>query len=126
LSEEALHLFIEMSRRGTKANRSAFACVLSTCADKATLECGTQLHAQLFKAGYGMGCFVGNALLALYFKCGSMEDARKAFDEMHEKDTASWNTMISGYARHGFGLKAWEIFELMKQTQIKPDDITLV
>ncbi|KAJ1704511.1 hypothetical protein LUZ63_004290 [Rhynchospora breviuscula] len=126
LSEEVLYMFREMFRRGTKANYSSYACALSTCADMATLNYGTQLHTQLFKVSYGMGCFVGNVLLTFYFKCGSMDDAQKVFDEMLEKDTASWNTMISGYARHGFGLKAWEVFDLMKQTQIKPDDITLV
>ncbi|XP_052168155.1 pentatricopeptide repeat-containing protein At4g02750 [Oryza glaberrima] len=125
-SEETLQLFIEMGRCGEWVNRSAFACVLSTCADIAALECGMQLHGRLIRAGYGVGCFVGNALLAMYFKCGNMEDARNAFEEMEERDVVSWNTMIAGYARHGFGKEALEIFDMMRTTSTKPDDITLV
>jgi pentatricopeptide repeat protein len=80
----------------------------------------------LIKAGYGVGCFVGNALLAMYFKCGNMEEAHSAFEEMEERDIVSWNTMIAGYARHGFGKEALEVFDTMRKTSTKPDDITLV
>ncbi|KAG2598795.1 hypothetical protein PVAP13_5KG395100 [Panicum virgatum] len=85
-----------------------------------------QLHSRLIKAGYGVGCFVGNALLAMYFKCGNMEEAHNAFEEMEERDVVSWNTMIAGYARHGFGKEALEVFDTMRKTSTKPDDITLV
>jgi pentatricopeptide repeat protein len=125
-SEETLQLFKEMGRCGEWVNRSAFACVLSTCADIAALECGMQLHSRLIKAGYGVGCFVGNALLAMYFKCGNMEEAHNAFGEMEERDVVSWNTMIAGYARHGFGKEALKVFDTMRKTSTKPDDITLV
>jgi pentatricopeptide repeat protein len=125
-SEETLQLFKEMGRCGEWVNRSAFACVLSTCADIAALECGMQLHSRLIKAGYGVGCFVGNALLAMYFKCGNMEEAHNTFEEMEERDVVSWNTMIAGYARHGFGKEALEVFDTMRKTSTKPDDITLV
>ncbi|KAG1346683.1 putative Pentatricopeptide repeat-containing protein [Cocos nucifera] len=94
--EEALRLFVEMGRSGERMNRSSFTCVLSPCADIAMLECGTQVHGRLVKAGYGMGCFVGNALLAMYCKCGSIDEAYKAFKEMAERDVVSWNTMIAG------------------------------
>ncbi|XP_072991373.1 uncharacterized protein [Typha latifolia] len=125
-SEEALRLFIEMGRSGEKMNRSSFTCALSTCADIALLECGMQVHGRLVKAGYGMGCFVGNALLAMYFKCGTIDEACKAFKEMEERDVVSWNTMIAGYARHGFGKEALEFFDMMRTTDTKPDDITMV
>lgn len=126
LSEETLQLFIKMGRCGEWVNRSAFACVLSTCADIAALECGMQLHGKLIKAGYGLGWFVGNALLAMYFKCGNTEDACNAFEEMEERDAVSWNTVIAGYARHGFGKDALEVFDTMRTTSTKPDNITLV
>jgi pentatricopeptide repeat protein len=80
----------------------------------------------LIKAGYGVGCFVGNALLDMYFKCGNMEEAHNAFEEMMERDVVSWNTMIAGYARHDFGKEALEVFDTMRKTSTKADDITLV
>ncbi|XP_020104021.1 pentatricopeptide repeat-containing protein At4g02750 [Ananas comosus] len=125
--EEALKLFIEMGRSGERMNRSAFTCALSTCADIAVLECGMQVHGRLMKAGYGMGCFVGNALIAMYFKCGSIKEALEAFEVMEERDVVSWNTMIMGYARHGLGKESLGVFDtMMRTTNTKPDDITMV
>ncbi|CAN6452881.1 unnamed protein product [Victoria cruziana] len=124
--EEALQLFIEMRRGGEKSNRSTFTCSLSTCADLAAVECGKQLHGLLVKVGYEMGCFVGNALLAMYCKCGSIDEAYGAFEKLKERDTVTWNTMIAGYARHGFGLEALRVFESMRTTNTKPDDVTMI
>ncbi|KAK9106125.1 hypothetical protein Scep_022969 [Stephania cephalantha] len=125
-SEEALHLFIEMKRDGERMNRSTFTCALSTCADIAALEFGKQVHGRLVKAGYEMGCYVGNALLAMYCKCGSIEEAYDAFEGISEKDLVSWNTMLMGYAKHGFGREALKVFDLMRMKNIKPDDVTMV
>lgn len=125
-SEEALHLFIEMKRCGERLNMSSFSCTLSTCAQIAALELGKQLHGRLVKAGYETGCFVGNALLLMYGKCGSIDEACSAFEDISEKDVVSWNTMIAGYARHGFGKEALAIFESMKRVGVKPDETTMV
>ncbi|MBA0657456.1 hypothetical protein Goklo_009740 [Gossypium klotzschianum] len=125
-SEEALRLFVDMKRDGERLNRSSFACALSTCAHIAALELGMQLHGRLVKAGYESGSFVGNALLLMYCKCGGIEEACSAFEEIMEKDIVSWNTMIAGYARHGFGKEALKIFESMKAAGVKPNDTTMV
>ncbi|GAV65048.1 PPR domain-containing protein/PPR_1 domain-containing protein/PPR_2 domain-containing protein/DYW_deaminase domain-containing protein [Cephalotus follicularis] len=125
-NEEALHLFVQMERDGEKLNRSSFACSFSTCANIAALELGMQLHGRVIKAGYETGFFVGNALLAMYCKCGSIDEAYNAFEGISEKDVVSWNTIIAGYARHGFGQKALMVFESMKKAGIRPDETTMV
>ncbi|XP_045820146.1 pentatricopeptide repeat-containing protein At4g02750 [Trifolium pratense] len=124
--EEALHMFVEIKRDGESLNRATFGCALSTCADIAALELGKQIHGQAVKTGYETGCFVGNALLAMYFKCGSIDEANDVFEGIEEKDVVSWNTMLAGYARHGFGRQALMIFDSMKTTGVKADEITMV
>ncbi|GMN46268.1 hypothetical protein TIFTF001_015450 [Ficus carica] len=124
--EDALQLFVEMKREGERLTRSSYTCALSTCAEIAALELGTQLHGRLVKAGFETGCYVGNALLVMYSKCGSIEEAYNVFKEIEEKDIVSWNTMIAGYARHGFGKEALTVFESMKAMGIIPDDVTMV
>ncbi|CAI9299853.1 unnamed protein product [Lactuca saligna] len=125
-NEEALRLFIEMKRDGERANRSIFSCILSTCAEITALELGKQFHAHLVKVGLGSGWYVGNAVLAMYCKCGNIEEAHATFEEISDKDIVSWNTMIGGYARHGFGKEALEVFESMKRKGVKPDEVTMV
>ncbi|EXB25868.1 hypothetical protein L484_000356 [Morus notabilis] len=124
--EEALRLFMEMKKEGERLTRSCYTCALSTCAEIAALELGKQLHGRLVKAGFETGCYVGNALLVMYSKCGSIEEAYNVFKDIEVKDIVSWNTMIAGYARHGFGKEALMIFESMKAMGIIPDDVTLV
>ncbi|XP_054823187.1 pentatricopeptide repeat-containing protein At4g02750 [Prosopis cineraria] len=124
--EDVLYLFLEMKRDGETINRATFSCALSTCADLSALELGKQVHGQTVKAGFETGCFVGNALLGMYCKCGSIEEAYDVFTGIEDKDIVSWNTMLAGYARHGFGKQALMIFELLKTSGIKPDDITMV
>ncbi|KAI4373085.1 hypothetical protein MLD38_011248 [Melastoma candidum] len=124
--EEALHQFIELQRDGGVLNRASFACSFAACADIAALELGRQLHGQSLKAGYESGCFVGNALLAMYCKCGSIEEAYDAFRDIVDKDLVSWNTMITGYSRHGFGNEALAIFDAMQAANVRPDAVTMV
>ncbi|CAN0858086.1 Pentatricopeptide repeat-containing protein At4g02750 [Linum grandiflorum] len=125
-SEDALHLFVEMERTGERLNRSSITCALTACSDIAALELGKEVHGRLVKAGYHMGYYVGNSLLAMYCKCGSIDEARDAFHEIAERDVVSWNTMIHGYARHGFGKEALSLFESMKTEDIRPDEVTMV
>ncbi|ESQ30672.1 hypothetical protein EUTSA_v10011306mg [Eutrema salsugineum] len=123
---EALRLFVQVEREGGRLNRFSFSSALITCADVVALELGKQLHGRLVKGGYETRCFVGNALLSMYCKCGSIEEAYDLFEEMTGKDIFSWNTMIAGYSRHGFGEEALRFFESMKREGLKPDDATLV
>ncbi|XP_057417386.1 pentatricopeptide repeat-containing protein At4g02750-like [Lotus japonicus] len=124
--EEALKLLVEMKRDGESLNRSIFCCALSTCADIAALELGKQVHGQVVKTGYENGCLVGNALVGMYCKCGSIDEAYNVFERIQNKDIISWNTLLAGYARHGFGRQALILFDSMKIAGVKPDEITMV
>ncbi|GJU20925.1 pentatricopeptide repeat-containing protein [Tanacetum coccineum] len=42
-----------------------------------------------------------NRVLIMYLSCGSLDYARKVFDEMSKKDFNSWAIMIAGYADNG-------------------------
>ncbi|GFP86230.1 pentatricopeptide repeat-containing protein at4g02750 [Phtheirospermum japonicum] len=125
-SEVALRMFVEMKRAGERLNRSAFTCVLSTCADVAAFELGKQVHGRVVKVGYEFGCYVGNALLAMYCRCGSIDEACEVFGRIEDKDVVTWNTIVNGYARHGFGEEALGYFESMRRACVQPDEVTMV
>lgn len=52
-----------------------------------------------------------NKLLNELSKSGRIDDARKLFDKMPERDKYTWNTMISGYASLGRLVEARELFD---------------
>ncbi|CAE6139657.1 unnamed protein product [Arabidopsis arenosa] len=121
---EALRVFKRMPRWSSVSYNAMISGYLRN--DVVALELGKQLHGRLVKGGYETGCFVGNALLLMYCKCGSIEEANDLFKEMAGKDIVSWNTMIAGYSRHGFGEEALRFFESMKREGLKPDNATMV
>ena len=69
---------------------------------------------------------VGSALINMYAKCGRLSEARKVFDNLITKNLVSWNTILVGYAQHGFGKEALEIYNMMQSNGIKPNGITFL
>ncbi|KAG5565254.1 hypothetical protein RHGRI_001220 [Rhododendron griersonianum] len=62
----------------------------------------------------------------MYAKCGQLDKSRKIFDAIKEKDAISWNVMISGYGMHGDAESAIEIFQQMKQSNVRPNELTFL
>eukprot|EP01018_Ginkgo_biloba_P010080 Gb_35396 [translate_table: standard] len=124
--EEALQLCKIMQQAGMKPDRFTFASILSVCATLALLEQGNQVHSHIIKTGFGSDDFVGNALLDMYAKCGSIENACKIFDNMLDRDVVSWTAMIVGYAQHGHGKEALQHFDQMQRVGVKPNHITFL
>jgi pentatricopeptide repeat protein len=116
--KQALDLFCQMHRAGAKPNQFTFASFLRACTGLVSLEQGMQVHAFASKTGFGLDMFVGSALVDMYAKCGDIEDARKVFDEMLEKNAVSWTAMIAGYAQNGFVDEALVLFDTMPERDL--------
>eukprot|EP01018_Ginkgo_biloba_P026789 Gb_37516 [translate_table: standard] len=123
-SEEALKLFYQIQQAGCKPNQFTYTNVLKACASLATMEGGKQVHACIIKFGFEDDSYVGNALLTMYAKCGSIENAHEVFDTIRERDMISWTAMIAGYAQHGYGNETLKLFEQMQRAGMKADHIT--
>lgn len=127
---EALVLFREMLGKKVRPNEITVLAVLSSCGQLGALECGRWVHSYVENRGVGVGVKlnlrVGTALVDMYCKCGSLEDARKVFDGMVGKDVVAWNSLIMGYGIHGFGDEALQLFHEMLRVGVRPSDITFV
>ncbi|KAM1030469.1 hypothetical protein EV1_033962 [Malus domestica] len=124
--EHALRLFWKMLREGFKPTHFTYSSVLTACASAGSLEQGKWVHAHMIKSVVTLVAFVGNTLLDMYAKSGSIEDAKKVFDRMVRRDVVSWNSMLTGYAQHGFGKETVQRFEEMLRIGIQPNDITFL
>eukprot|EP01018_Ginkgo_biloba_P014934 Gb_01648 [translate_table: standard] len=124
--EEALKLFGQMQRAGLKPDEFTVASVVSACGNLAVLEEGRQVHLQIIRTGLESCVPVANALVTMYAKCGSIDDARNLFDKMPERDEVSWTAVIVGYAQHGHGKGTLKLFEEMLLAGMKPDHITFI
>jgi pentatricopeptide repeat protein len=111
--DEALKLFSQMLRGGMKPDECSFVCVLSACGGLAARDQGKQIYAVIIRTEFASYVSVGNALVTLHAKCGSIEDARHMFNKMPKQDSVTCNAMIAGYAQHGCGMEALRLFEEM-------------
>ncbi|KAF4385202.1 hypothetical protein G4B88_026485 [Cannabis sativa] len=57
---------------------------------------------------------------------GNVENARLVFDSIQDKDVEAWNSMIVGYAMHGFSQDALELFNEMLEIGYYPSDISFI
>eukprot|EP01018_Ginkgo_biloba_P030286 Gb_21437 [translate_table: standard] len=126
LANEALALFHQMQLADVKPNSVTMLTLLPACAYFGALQQGKLIHSYIIKSGFELSVSVGNALIDMFAKCGSVKDARLVFDKMYERDLVSWSTMIAGYGMHGHGEDALALFSQMQQTGLKPDHITFI
>ncbi|KAF6154905.1 hypothetical protein GIB67_018342 [Kingdonia uniflora] len=126
-SKEALWFFREMCRDELLPDQAAFTIVLSACAGLASLKEGIEIHCLIIQTGFDLDEYTCSSLLDMYAKCGDMRSSVQVFEEMGRKeDVISWNSMIVGFAKNGYAEDALRIFHEMKQTCIKPDNITFL
>ncbi|XP_068664031.1 pentatricopeptide repeat-containing protein At2g02980, chloroplastic-like [Aristolochia californica] len=126
-SKEPISLYHRMLQIGLASpNSFTLAFVLKACAIVMAAREGTQIHSHVFKYRLDSSPFVQTALLNFYSKCEEISVARKVFDEITEKNIIMWSAMINGYARIGLVNEALELFREMQQTEIIPDEVTMV
>ncbi|XP_028766367.1 putative pentatricopeptide repeat-containing protein At3g15930 [Neltuma alba] len=123
---EALELFREMQISNITPDEFTMVSILTACAHLGALELGEWVKTYIDKKSIKNDTFVGNALIDMYFKCGNIEKARKAFKEMHRKDKFTWTAMIVGFAINGRGEEALNMFSDMIKASVIPDEITYI
>ncbi|CAL9088462.1 unnamed protein product [Musa acuminata var. zebrina] len=126
LMQKAMDFVWFMIHNGPKMDGFTFATVLSACASIAALDSGMEIHAFGIRSHLETDVVVGSALVDMYAKCGRIDYASRVFESMNSRNEFSWNSMISGYARHGNGDKALEVFRKMQQWGQEPDLVTFV
>lgn len=123
---EALSHFWKMEWHGIRPDKIVFTCLLTACADMAIVEEGQKIHASVIAHNLESGLAVGNALLNMYGRCGSIDSLKIVFSKMHHRDVISWTSIIAGCAQCGESKEALELFAQMQVEGIKPDEVTFV
>jgi len=125
-----MSLFARMRRAALWPDAVTVAAVLPACAKTAALQVGRKVHGYIVTSGLAydgaLDVFACNALADMYAKSGGLDEARCVFDWTRQRDVASWNIMIDGYASHGRGQEALKLFHQMIEEGLVPDEVTLL
>ncbi|KAI5070178.1 hypothetical protein GOP47_0014521 [Adiantum capillus-veneris] len=124
--QEALVLFQQLLQQRGKPNSVTFMSALKACSNLGAIHEGRLMYGLIIESSVGLDKVTGNALVDMYSKCGSVQDAAAVFSSMLDKDIVTWNALIAGYALQGeYGLASL-YFGSMQQEGIEPDDITFL
>ncbi|KAF3783148.1 Pentatricopeptide repeat-containing protein [Nymphaea thermarum] len=121
----ALSLYSCLLSRRLSPDNFTFAFVVSASTAFRSPESGRQLHAHAILHGFGLDRFVSSALTALYLNFQDLNSARQLFDRCPERDTVSWNTMVSGLVQNCCFQEALSLFEQMVSSGKAFDGTTL-
>ena len=94
---EVFNLFERMRKDSLSPDGVTFTCLLNACSSIGALDKGKEIHDEIVHRGLlERNIMLGNALVDMYAKCGSMEDSCVMFNKMSHPDTITWNTIIDG------------------------------
>ncbi|XP_042478011.1 pentatricopeptide repeat-containing protein At1g09220, mitochondrial [Macadamia integrifolia] len=115
--EEALKLYKQVQEVSASSSYTpdsfTYSFLLKACANLDQPIKGNQVYALVIKVGYGFHVYVQTALVNLYTVCGCLVEAKKVFDEMHERNLVTWNVMITGFIKWGEIDMAQSLFDRM-------------
>ncbi|CAL9246917.1 unnamed protein product [Arabidopsis halleri] len=98
------------------------------CVSITALKRARQLHAIILTAGAGSASespYANNNLISMYVRCGSLEQARKLFDKMPDRNVVSYNALYSAYSRNpDYASCAFSLINQMASESLKPNSST--
>ncbi|KAK3001304.1 hypothetical protein RJ639_020312 [Escallonia herrerae] len=114
---KALTIYSQMQRQSIPLDSYSILFTLKSCTHLKDITVIQHLHTHILKLGFNTHVYVGTSLLNGYVGT-SFEAACHLFDEMPERNTVTWNTMITCLSRSGYVEKAWLLFEQMPERDL--------
>lgn len=122
--KDALDFFHGMQLEGVQPDEIAFICSLDACAVLAALEEGQKMDDAIVKLGLEERWMVKTALIDMYGKCGSLQEARHTFDQSPGSNVATWNSLMTALSHNGLMEEVVHLLHEMQQHSIKPNPVT--
>ncbi|XP_047319811.1 pentatricopeptide repeat-containing protein At3g58590 [Impatiens glandulifera] len=97
-TENGVNFFLEMLRNGVRPNQATFVSAVNLFTSLCAPIYGEFVHAKIIKQISETDLHVGSVLVDFYAKHGLLEESRRCFDEICEKNVVSWNGLINGYS----------------------------
>lgn len=124
LGQEAIQLCTSMQHHDIMMDSVTFVSILKACSSTGAIQEGKRVHSAIISRGLERDVFVGSALVDMYGKCGSLDDAKAVFDRLLVKNVVTWTALINAYGQHNHCRMALQCFEEMEKQGVKPNAAT--
>ncbi|KAL1833603.1 hypothetical protein ACET3Z_003254 [Daucus carota] len=122
---KCIELFREMQVVGIPSSLNTLVAVISSCTILQAIHQGRYLHCYAIKNIMHENISVANSLIDMYGKVGQLTKAWNVFSRSN-KDTVTWNTLISSYAHSGHYDDSISLYDRMVSEGVKPNPATLI
>ncbi|KAH6559307.1 hypothetical protein KP509_1Z015700 [Ceratopteris richardii] len=140
--EKCFWLYRQMQHEGIRVDHCVLMSVARACGEladskqvtgfkqssleMACLEIGEALHADVLKGDFAANTFLNTTLLSMYSKCGAINKVEHMVGLISQRDTVSWNALLSAYVEHGQGDKVLQGYMQMLRDNLCPDELTFI
>ncbi|KAL6619519.1 hypothetical protein ACP70R_031800 [Stipagrostis hirtigluma subsp. patula] len=133
--DSAIGISCRMLRAGTRPDHFTLPYALKACGELPSYRCGSTFHGLICCNGFESNVFICNALVAMYARCGYLEEASLVFDEITQRgidDVISWNSIVAAHVKGSNPWTALDLFSKMttivheKATNERSDIISIV
>nr|GMC93955.1 pentatricopeptide repeat-containing protein At3g24000, mitochondrial [Ipomoea batatas] len=118
--EQVISLYKQMRHEWVSCNQNTFTAVITSCGSLEDNSLGHQVLGQVVKSGFDDNVSVANALISMFGNFNFVKEAYWVFEGMTDRDTISWNSMISVLAHNQLCEEAFRCFYFMRRDH---DDI---
>nr|GLL39389.1 pentatricopeptide repeat-containing protein At5g66520-like [Ipomoea trifida] len=102
-------------------NNFTFPPLIRCCCIANAIGEGKQVHGHVIKFGFGSDGFSQNNLIHMYVNFNCLEEARRVFDRLPEKNSVCWNAMIASYVKNDCFYEAFALFQRMRAKGVTID-----
>lgn len=125
LNQEAVALYVEMCENNVKSDVYTYCNVFDAISDLKCSKFLRQVHAMVLKDGCdSVELSIENAIADAYSKCTSLEDVRKIFERMKQRDLVSWTVLVGAYCLCFAWEEALVAFFRMREEGCSPNEFT--
>lgn len=108
--------FLKLAGDFSFTDSSPFSKLLDSCIrSKLSATDVRSVHASIIKSPFFNEVYIQNRLIDAYAKCGSIQDGRRVFDKMPERNVYTFNSVVTVLAKSGFLDEAGSLFRSMPE-----------
>lgn len=126
MGKKALRSYRQVLKECDTLDDVTYLCILQACSETGFVEICKHLHFEVICAGLDNILSMVATLIHVYGSTASMVDAQVIFDELSGPHVAAWNASIAGNAGEGNPMNSLYLFETMKCTSVKADEVTFL
>ncbi|XP_057737766.1 pentatricopeptide repeat-containing protein At3g24000, mitochondrial [Arachis stenosperma] len=121
----AIKAFNLLREEGVSVNYITVVNLLSAClASDDLLEHGMPIHAYIIRAGFELDTYVQSSLITMYAQCGDLDTSNYIFYALANKNSSTWNAILSANAHYGPGEEALKLFVNMRNGGVLLDQFS--